>query len=134
MVRDIIIIVIHSASTLKSWSDDGWKSTSAESSNTSRNPSEAEAMGPDQDDDEDLNVAVNEGDNDPPALANISLISGLELLAVTNESQDNSTLDEQTSQRGSCGAASSVGSNGINHRPWWCRRGWGGVGSGLLAE
>ena len=87
-----------SASTLKSWSDDGWKSTSAESSNTSRNPSEAEAMGPDQDDDEDLNVAVNEGDNDPPALANISLVSGLELLAVTNESQDNSTLEEHASQ------------------------------------
>ena len=55
-------------------------------------------MGPDQDDDEDLNVAVNEGDNDPPALANISLVSGLELLAVTNESQDNSTLEEHANQ------------------------------------
>ena len=93
------------AATLKSWEEAGWKSSSAGQLNTSQNPSEAEAMGPDLDEEEVLNTAVNEGEDFQPAVssANLSLVSGIELLAVSREGEEDtpemsSTLEEGSGQ------------------------------------
>ena len=91
------------AATLKSWKESGWKPTSSGKTPPSRNPSEEEAMGPD----DDLNIAVREDEDFQPdhPLANISLTSGFELLAVSNTSRetspgrlDLSTLEERSGQ------------------------------------
>ena len=96
--------------TIRSWEEAGWKPTSAGELNISQNPSEAEAMGPDLDEEEVLNTAVNEGGDFQPAMsaANLSLVSGIELLAVSREGEEDSPEFPSTLEEGSGQGASAA--------------------------